>query len=191
MDLCTVRQRRLLWYTQTARPLARSRFGVVHVEEPKSLCPRVRHPVVPQPVATSSLHSGLIDCGQAPLQTSQAQGRLRTARWPCPHLDSAPATPPRTTTTNFPKYTYANRPVPPSKLANRVMIGVSANGSSGSLQIVDGSATSAATWKTRSPAFRSRIFLRLSRHHPQLPLGNTRVRVLQQRREPDQHQLFN
>jgi Tfp pilus assembly major pilin PilA len=37
----------------------------------------------------------------------------------------------------FPEYTYANRPIPPSKLANRVMIGVSANGSSGSLQIVD------------------------------------------------------
>jgi hypothetical protein len=37
----------------------------------------------------------------------------------------------------FPEYTYAGRPVPPSKLANRVMIGVTANGSSGSLQIVD------------------------------------------------------
>ncbi len=37
----------------------------------------------------------------------------------------------------FPEYTYAGRPVPPSKLAQRVMIGVTANGSSGSLQIVD------------------------------------------------------
>ena len=37
----------------------------------------------------------------------------------------------------FPEYNYAGRPVPPSKLAQRVMIGVSANGSSGSLQIVD------------------------------------------------------
>jgi hypothetical protein len=37
----------------------------------------------------------------------------------------------------FPEYTYAGRPVPPSKLAERVMIGVTANGSSGSLQIVD------------------------------------------------------
>jgi hypothetical protein len=38
----------------------------------------------------------------------------------------------------FPTYTFANRPVPPSKLANRVMIGVTANGTStGSLQIVD------------------------------------------------------
>jgi len=38
----------------------------------------------------------------------------------------------------FPQYTFANRPVPPSLLANRVMISVSANGiSSGSLQIVD------------------------------------------------------
>jgi len=38
----------------------------------------------------------------------------------------------------FPEYTFANRPVPPSLLANRVMIGVSANGvSTGSLQIVD------------------------------------------------------
>ena len=38
----------------------------------------------------------------------------------------------------FPTFTFANRPVPPSKLANRVMIGVTANGTStGSLQIVD------------------------------------------------------
>lgn len=39
----------------------------------------------------------------------------------------------------FPEYTYAGRPIPPSKLAQRVMIGVTANGSSGSLQIVDAS----------------------------------------------------
>jgi hypothetical protein len=38
----------------------------------------------------------------------------------------------------FPQFTFANRPIPPSKLANRVMIGVTANGGlSGSLQIVD------------------------------------------------------
>jgi hypothetical protein len=38
----------------------------------------------------------------------------------------------------FPQYTFANRPVPPSLLANRVMVGVTANGStSGSLQILD------------------------------------------------------
>jgi hypothetical protein len=38
----------------------------------------------------------------------------------------------------FPQFTFANRPIPPSLLANRVMISVTANGStSGSLQIVD------------------------------------------------------
>jgi hypothetical protein len=38
----------------------------------------------------------------------------------------------------FPEFTFANRPIPPSKLANRVMISVTANGTStGSLQIVD------------------------------------------------------
>ena len=37
----------------------------------------------------------------------------------------------------FPEYNYAGRPVPPSKLAQRVMIGVSFNGSSGNLQMVD------------------------------------------------------
>jgi len=37
----------------------------------------------------------------------------------------------------FPQYNYAGRPIPPSKLAERVMIGVTANGSFGSLQIVD------------------------------------------------------
>ena len=39
----------------------------------------------------------------------------------------------------FPQYNYAGRPVPPSKLAQRVMIGVTSNGSFGSLQIVDAS----------------------------------------------------
>jgi len=37
----------------------------------------------------------------------------------------------------FPTNTFAGRPVPPSQLAQRVMISVTANGSSGSLQIVD------------------------------------------------------
>ena len=38
----------------------------------------------------------------------------------------------------FPVFTFANRPVPPSQLANRVMIGVTTNGGgAGSLQIVD------------------------------------------------------
>ncbi|HWB33055.1 MAG TPA: hypothetical protein VG714_07780 [Acidobacteriaceae bacterium] len=37
----------------------------------------------------------------------------------------------------FPADTYAGRPIPPSKLAERVMISVSANGTVGSLQIVD------------------------------------------------------
>ncbi len=39
----------------------------------------------------------------------------------------------------FPQYTYANRPVPPSLLANRVMVAVTQGGSGGSLQILDGS----------------------------------------------------
>jgi len=39
----------------------------------------------------------------------------------------------------FPADNYAGRPVPPSKLAQRVMIGVSVNGSIGNLQIVDAS----------------------------------------------------
>jgi hypothetical protein len=38
----------------------------------------------------------------------------------------------------FPQFTFANRPIPPSLLANRVMVGVTANGgTSGSLQILD------------------------------------------------------
>ncbi len=38
----------------------------------------------------------------------------------------------------FPQYTFANRPIPPSQLANRVMVGVTTNGTQGSLQILDG-----------------------------------------------------
>jgi hypothetical protein len=37
----------------------------------------------------------------------------------------------------FPQFTFANRPIPPSLLANRVMISVTNGGSTGSLQIVD------------------------------------------------------
>jgi hypothetical protein len=37
----------------------------------------------------------------------------------------------------FPQYTYANRPIPPSKLSNRVMVGLTVNGTTGSLQILD------------------------------------------------------
>jgi len=37
----------------------------------------------------------------------------------------------------FPQYTFAGRPIPPSQLANRVMVSVTVNGSSGNLQILD------------------------------------------------------
>jgi hypothetical protein len=37
----------------------------------------------------------------------------------------------------FPQFTFANRPIPPSKLANRVMVSVSNDGSTGSLPILD------------------------------------------------------
>lgn len=37
----------------------------------------------------------------------------------------------------FPEFTFAGRPIPPSLLAERVMVAVTTNGSSGSLQILD------------------------------------------------------
>ena len=37
----------------------------------------------------------------------------------------------------FPQYTFANRPIPPSLLANRVMVGLTINGAQGSLAILD------------------------------------------------------
>ena len=39
----------------------------------------------------------------------------------------------------FPEFNFAGRPIPPSKLAQRVMIAVTANGAVGTLQIVDAS----------------------------------------------------
>jgi hypothetical protein len=39
---------------------------------------------------------------------------------------------------HFPQFTFANRPIPPSLLAERVMVAVSTNGAAGSLQILDG-----------------------------------------------------
>ena len=38
----------------------------------------------------------------------------------------------------FPQYTFANRPIPPSKLAQRVMVAYTLNGTSGALAILDG-----------------------------------------------------
>ena len=38
----------------------------------------------------------------------------------------------------FPQYTFANRPIPPSKLAQRVLAGVTLNGTQGTLTILDG-----------------------------------------------------
>ena len=38
----------------------------------------------------------------------------------------------------FPEYTFANRPIPPSKLANRVMVSLTANGTQGGLVMLDG-----------------------------------------------------
>jgi len=37
----------------------------------------------------------------------------------------------------FPQFTFAGRPIPPSQLANRVMVSVTVNGSMGNLQILD------------------------------------------------------
>ena len=92
----------------------------------------------------------------------------------------------------FPEYNYAGRPVPPSKLAQRVMIGVSVNGSSGSLQIVDALRDIRSNVEDTIPEFLDhRIFVRLSRHHSQLPVRVARLCLLEQRRQPDQHQLLH
>jgi hypothetical protein len=53
----------------------------------------------------------------------------------------------------FPEYNFAGRPVPPSKLAQRVMIGVTANGSNGSLQIVDASRDIRSNVQDTIPSF--------------------------------------
>lgn len=56
----------------------------------------------------------------------------------------------------FPQYTYANRPVPPSLLANRVMVAVTATGSttgSGSLQILDASRDLRNNIENTKPSF--------------------------------------
>ena len=53
----------------------------------------------------------------------------------------------------FPQYNYAGRPIPPSKLAQRVMIATSANGSFGSLQIVDASRDIRSNVENTIPTF--------------------------------------
>jgi hypothetical protein len=53
----------------------------------------------------------------------------------------------------FPEYNYAGRPIPPSKLAQRVMIATSANGTFGSLQIVDASRDIRSNVENTIPSF--------------------------------------
>jgi hypothetical protein len=53
----------------------------------------------------------------------------------------------------FPEYNFAGRPVPPSKLAQRVLIGVTGNGSSGGLQIVDASRDIRSNIENTIPGF--------------------------------------
>jgi hypothetical protein len=53
----------------------------------------------------------------------------------------------------FPQNTFAGRPIPPSQLAQRVMISVTANGSSGSLQIVDALRNIRNNVENTKPAF--------------------------------------
>jgi hypothetical protein len=53
----------------------------------------------------------------------------------------------------FPEYNYAGRPIPPSKLAQRVMIATSSNGSFGSLQIVDASRDIRSNVENTVPSF--------------------------------------
>ena len=79
----------------------------------------------------------------------------------------------------FPEYTYAGRPVPPSRLAQRVMIGVTVNGSCGSLQIVDALRDIRSNVEDNSRFSDQRVFFRLSRHHSELPVGVAGIRLLQ------------
>ncbi|MCU1226829.1 MAG: hypothetical protein JWQ42_4922 [Edaphobacter sp.] len=53
----------------------------------------------------------------------------------------------------FPQYTFANRPIPPSKLANRVMVSVSNDGSTGSLPILDAKRDIRSNIENTIPAF--------------------------------------
>ncbi len=75
------------------------------------------------------------------LRTFLLQSRLRTRHALLALLTAAAALAITACSHNlyqFPLYTFAGRPIPPSQLAQRVMVGVTANGSSGSLIILDG-----------------------------------------------------
>jgi hypothetical protein len=82
----------------------------------------------------------------------------------------------------FPQYTYAGRPVPPSKLAQRVMIAVSANGSVGSLQIVDALRDIRTNVEDTIPGFS------ISGYSSGFP--STIFNLFLQRRQPEQDQLL-
>jgi hypothetical protein len=53
----------------------------------------------------------------------------------------------------FPKYTFANRPKPPSKLAQRVMVAYTANGSTGGLAILDAKRDIRSNLQNTIPSF--------------------------------------
>jgi hypothetical protein len=53
----------------------------------------------------------------------------------------------------FPEFTFANRPVPPSKLANRVLVAVATSGATGSMQILDGKRDIRSNIQNTIPSF--------------------------------------
>jgi hypothetical protein len=53
----------------------------------------------------------------------------------------------------IPEYTFAGRPVPPSLLLERVLVGITTNGSSGSLEILDGLRDIRNNVQNTKPAF--------------------------------------
>jgi len=53
----------------------------------------------------------------------------------------------------FPQYNFAGRPIPPSKLAQRVMVALTSNGSSGALQILDAKRDIRSNVENTIPAF--------------------------------------
>ena len=86
----------------------------------------------------------------------------------------------------FPEYNYAGRPVPPSKLAQRVMIGVSTQRQQ--RRPADRRRLSQHSQQRRrhdSELFDRRLFVGVSRHHHELPRGDARVRLFQQRWDSD------
>ena len=178
---------------QTRRIFCTMKVGVVHVEESKSLLSAVLPGLCFRPrYVRDFARPACRRLRQVPPAAPGAPAWRRVLAGLLLALD-ARAHSCAVDYYRFPQYTYAGRPIPPSKLAQRVMISVTVNGSIGSLQIVDALRDIRSNVENTIPSFSASAATRSG--YPidilNFPAETHGLRLLGLGRKPGEHQLLH